>query len=185
MMMTYQIGISQEQSIFVDKSTSGGFGSVQYLSSKINGSHQDWIGIGGGINIEHFFFGIYGQSTIDDYPWRSVDMANQLTVAHGGFWVGYNFREDDVIHLYSTVRFGGGRATLYNPTSNEQLESIEDGITHLQPELGIEINVASFLRLGASISYSFYDSLAKIPGYTNDSLSGYRPMLVMRIGRFE
>ena len=112
-------------------------------------------------------------------------MNNNLTVAHGGAWVGYTYRTQDILHLYSSIRFGAGKAILHHPAADQEIGSIDDHITHIQPEIGIEMNLTNFLRIGGSLSYSFYDSLGKIPDYTNESLSGFRTMIGLRIGRFE
>lgn len=179
-----QISYAQKQTNIKGSPIDGGFGAIHYHQTNINGQHNDWIGIGGGIIIEQFFFGLYGSSTIKESPLKESNISNIISIDHGGFWVGYIMKSKSKLNLFSTVRLGAGQAILYNPSSNSTLDSIEDNITHIQPEIGIELNLFEFLRFNVSMSYSIYHNLTEIPDYTNRDLSGFSPLVSLRIGKF-
>ena len=119
---------------------------------------------GGGLALlldQTFFVGLYGLGTVKsleqsvaEYP--EVDMA----FGHGGLWLGYIHQSQRLLHAGLSLKMGGGGAVLASRERNEFIfeeenKIDEDGFFVLTPQAEIELNVAPWMKINASVGYRY------------------------------
>ena len=173
---------AQHETLFNRARVVGAFGApiVEFgLNDQINTS----VGGGGGIVIDNFFLGGYGLGSIDFEALIENDDIEQLEIGHGGFWLGYAYRPDKLIHLYSSARIGWGAVNVQLNDNNVRFSDL-DKIFVVTPEIGVELNITGWFRLGATAGYRWVDGTNESLGYTDDDFSGGIGTLHFRFGWF-
>jgi opacity protein-like surface antigen len=173
---------AQHETLFNRARVVGAFGApiVEFgLNDQINTS----VGGGGGIVIDNFFLGGYGLGSIDFEALIENDDIEQLEIGHGGFWLGYAFRPDKLVHLYSSARIGWGAVNVQLNDNNVRFSDL-DKIFVVTPEIGVELNITGWFRLGATAGYRWVDGTNESLGYTDDDFSGGIGTLHFRFGWF-
>lgn len=173
---------AQHETLFNRARVVGAFGApiVEFgLNDQINTS----VGGGGGIVIDNFFLGGYGLGSIDFEALFDNDDIEQLEIGHGGFWLGYAYRPDKLIHLYSSARIGWGAVNVQLNDNNVRFSDL-DKIFVVTPEIGVELNITGWFRLGATAGYRWVDGTNESLGYTDDDFSGGIGTLHFRFGWF-
>jgi len=173
-------GTAQE-TLFGNIDHIGGFGGPLIEISSINGETVADVGGGGALILDNFFFGGYGMGT--DAPNINLDGQNlDIEFGHGGLWFGFVTPPQKLIHVYSSFRLGWGGTNL-NDGTGDKLYS--DNVMVMTPELGVEINLTSWFRLGFTGGYRFVDGVNELPGGLNDdSFSSPFGALTFRFGGF-
>ena len=173
---------AQHETLFNRARVVGAFGAplVEFgLSDKINTS----VGGGGGIVIDNFFIGGYGLGSIDFQALIDNDNIDELEIGHGGFWLGYAFRPDKLVHIYSSARVGWGALNIKFDDNSQNFSDL-DKVFVFTPELGVELNITGWFRLGATAGYRFVQGANENLGYTDDDFSGGIGTLHFRFGWF-
>jgi hypothetical protein len=100
-------------------------------------------------------------------------------MGHGGVWVGFNYPQNKAIHLFTSVKAGWGGLDV-------QFEDFdyEDAFFAVTPEAGMELNVFSWLRIGASVGYRFMNGLDNSSRFNTGDLETMTGSLTFRFGSF-
>lgn len=184
------INAQNDQTLFSDVDRIGAFGGPIFDYSDLNGDVETTGGGGGALVLDDFFLGGYGigtyelsKSFTDD---MNVKFREDVKFKHGGFWVGYVPVQHKVLHPYTSVRIGWGKARYNkrNIVTDKDVDSIKDNIFVLTPEAGFEINVFSFFRIAATAQYRLVSGLDKLDNFSDSNLSGFGGSLTLRFGGF-
>ena len=171
----------KEETLFSDINHIGGFGGPMIEISSINGETVADVGGGGALILDNFFFGGYGLGT--DAPNIQIGLETlDIDFGHGGLWFGYVTPQNKLIHLYSSFKLGWGEANLKDGDGDKLFS---DNVLVLTPELGIELNITHWFKLGFTGGYRFVDGVNNLPaGLNNDSFSSPFGALTFRFGGF-
>ena len=171
----------QEETLFSRGSSVGGFMGIITEVGSIDGETRTSIGGGVGLVIDNMFLGAYGIGSADYERWLQGD-DSYIDIAHGGLWLGYNYKTYKLYHLYSSVKLGWGAVGI--DTDREIFRNNDiDGIFVVTPEVGIELNVAKWFRLAGTLGYRIVDGVES-DGFTNSDFSGVNLGITMRFGWF-
>lgn len=133
-----------------------GFGGTMIDFSSIKGELAVSNGGGGAVLLNNtFFFGGYGsglsnrlQLDIDGH-----DNAN-LHFGHGGFWLGYIRKPEEMIHFSGSMKVGWGNVDLKNGSlgvGNNRL--VNDNVFVMIPQGEVEVNITKWFKANAAIGY--------------------------------
>ncbi|MEZ4935162.1 MAG: hypothetical protein R2788_23890 [Saprospiraceae bacterium] len=136
--------------------------------------------VGGGLAFVagDFFIGGYGLGMVEE-NWLDNDF-EKLDMGQGGFWLGYTTPQNKAVHLFSSVKAGWGAVNI----ELEDEFDYEDAFFAVTPEAGLELNVFSWFRVGATVGYRFMNGLDESPNFDKDKLQGMTGALTFRIGGF-
>ncbi len=169
----------QNETLLSGNNTYGGFGGPILEFSSINGTTVADIGGGGALVINDFFFGGYGTGS-DAASLIFEEQRYDIDFGHGGFWMGYAHNEYKLFHLYSSLRLGWGEAEF---KQNDQT-FYDDNFFTLNPELGIEVNVTDWFKLGFNGGYRYISGINTLPTLDADDFSGLIGSITFRFGAF-
>jgi len=174
-------GQNKQETLFGGVNHIGGFGGLTIEISKINGQMVADVGGGGGLILDNFFFGGYGQGTdAASIPMGIGEL--DINFGHGGLWFGFIAPSHKVVHVYSSFKLGWGEASLQEKDGDE-VES--DNVLVLTPEIGVELNITSWFRLAFTGGYRFVDGVNNLSlGLNDDSFSSPFGALTFRFGGF-
>lgn len=174
-------GQNKQETLFGNVNHIGGFGGPIIEVSSINGETVADVGGGGALILDNFFFGGYGLGT--DAPSVQIGLETyDVDFGHGGLWFGFVAPTHKVIHAYSSFKLGWGEAGLKEKDGDE-LES--DNVLVLTPEIGVELNITRWFRLGFTGGYRFVDGANNLPaGLNDDTFSSAFGALTFRFGGF-
>jgi len=167
------------QTLFSDENSYGGFGGPIIEFSNINGTVVGDLGWGGAFSVNNFFLGGYKLGN-DGAQTMIADERYDIHFGHGGFWMGYAFSESKLIHVYSSLRVGWGDAEL---KQNDD-KFFDDNLLALSPELGLELNVTNWLRVGFTAGYRAVSGIDDLPNLSNDNFTSMYGALTFRFGGF-
>ncbi len=136
------------------------------------------VGGGFGFIAGDFFIGGYGLGMVED-NWLDNEF-DRLDMGHGGFWLGYSTPQHKAAHLFTSVKAGWGAVNI----ELEDEFDYEDAFFAVTPEAGLEINVFSWFRIGATVGYRFMNGLDESPNFDKDKFDGMTGALTFRIGGF-
>jgi len=165
---------------------SGGFGGPFFGYSQIE-NHTGFGGGGGGaVIINDFFFGGFGQG--DTYGQHKVAGLNyDLSLGQGGFWLGYVWPSKRLVHGFGSFKLGFGEAQLdRNQLEGEPVggSDYEDKVLSMTPELGVEINIAHWVRLAVTGGYRWVNGIDKLPYYIDSDFRSPVLGMTLRFGNF-
>lgn len=172
---------AQHETLFNRARVVGGFGGpiVEFgLTNDIGTA----VGGGGGIVIDNFFLGGYGMGTVD-FEKLIDDELTQVELGHGGFWLGGTFRPYKVLHIYGSARIGWGAVKIPVDEPGVRFEDL-DKVFVVTPELGLELNVTKWFRIGATAGYRWLQGANEDRGYKNSDFDGAIAALTFRFGWF-
>jgi hypothetical protein len=90
----------------------GGFGGPFFLYSTVGERHGGGAGGGGGFVIDNFFIGVFGQGeTFGKISYTDEDY--YLSLGYGGLWLGYTVPSHKLVHVFGSMKIGGGGVILY------------------------------------------------------------------------
>lgn len=167
------------QTLFSEENSYGGFGGPIIEFSKINGTTVGDVGGGGGFVVNGFFLGGYGLGN----DGAQVVVENEtldIHFKHGGFWLGYAFKQNKLVHPYTSFRIGWGETEL---KQNDE-KFYEDNLLALAPEIGLELNITNWFKIVAAAGYRSISGIDNLPVLTNEEFSGMYGALTFRFGGF-
>ena len=156
----------QEETLFRNARLRGGFGGPIFSYSQANGQTAYGSGGGGGLVFDRLFVGLFGMGEFFDAP--KVGQ-KQLALGYGGLWMGYVVPSHKLLHLYTSVKIGGGAI---GTTSNfdHDWDDWEDAALVVVPEAGLELNMARWFRVSGTVGYRF------VNGFDGTSLVGKKDL---------
>lgn len=151
--MTSSLNAQDETQFLINGPTevSGFGGPMVELSWVKDRPIYSFGGGGGALFNKRFFLGGYGQGNLvldDLFTYNSEPV--KLEMGHGGLWLGYWYKPENVAHLGVSSRFGWGGIGLLDQANNLLLS---DDVFHIQPQIHGEINVLPFMKLSAAAGY--------------------------------
>lgn len=123
-----------------------GFGGPTMSYTTLNGEFAVLTGGGGGVAINNLFIGGYGEGLS-----TSMSTNNNVQIrefGHGGFWVGYEFMREKMIHPVVSTRAGWGRVRGYD--NNDYFNK---SIFVVTPTVSAEINFTRFFKVNIGAEY--------------------------------
>lgn len=170
---------AQQETLFDDLNIIGAFGGPLVEIGNIVGETTGMVGGGGALILNNAFIGGYGLGT--NAPDYSVDSTNyNIRFRHGGFWLGYTYKSHKLLHLYSSARIGWGKVRLRQDDDTV----FSDRVFVLTPELGVELNLTRFFRLGITGGYRWVSGVNRISGAGGEDFSSPIGALTFRFGGF-
>ncbi len=175
---------AQHQTLLGRSPLNGAFGAPMYeygIEDGILGA----VGGGGGLVFRNFFVGAYGVGSSDafDELINNGDI-NNMSLAHGGIWLGYTPGSYNVFHPYFSARGGWGVIDIDFDDPNQVFNDL-DQVFVLTPEAGIELNVTRWFRINGTVGYRVITGVndANPPSVT-DNLQGLVGGVTLRFGWF-
>ncbi|NUO01313.1 MAG: hypothetical protein HUU01_11925 [Saprospiraceae bacterium] len=170
---------AQQETLFDDLDIVGAFGGPIVEIGNIVGETTGMVGGGGAIILNSAFIGGYGLGTSS--PDYAVDGNNyNIRFRHGGFWLGYTYKSNKVIHLYTSARIGWGKIRLRDDDDTV----FSDRVFALTPEVGVELNLTRWFRLGLTGGYRWVNGVNRIPGADSGDFSTPVGVLTFSFGGF-
>ena len=176
--------------------THGGFGAPVIKYTQIKGEPGLLVGGRGGWIINHTFviggggYGLVNDIEANNYlffdPWGSKPYLN---FGYGGLELEYIVQSNNLIHfsIYTLIGAGGisYRNSLWDHNEDgwENWESPSDAFFVFEPEVNAELNVISFFRIDAGVSYRFISGL-NFDDLKNSDLAGPSAVLTFKFGKF-
>ncbi len=177
----------KEQTLFSKSKLRGGWGGVDFSTSKI-GEHTGY-GAGGslGLVFNNLSVGLYGTGDVYD-GFRRENKNYAFTLGHGGLVLGYAYPTKKALHLMGSVKVGAGAVGLARRYNDWDLEldenDINDAIFVVTPEVGVELNLTHWMRVSATAGYRFVDGFEGIPELGKKDLNAPMFGLNFRFGWF-
>ncbi len=161
-----------------------GMGGPFMQFTGVAGEFGHMMGGGGAVIINDFFLGGYGlglTNSIPDYVNQNTN--NNLSIGHGGFWLGYSLFSEKPIHLSVSSMIGWGEFGIME--NGEDYPFIRDNIFVLSPTVEVELNLTRYFRIGVGASYNLYTMVDEyMHGYQSSDLSAPGGFLSLKFGRF-
>lgn len=173
------LGVAQTETLFDGNIDYGGFGGPMIEFSNINGQLVGDVGGGGGLVINSFFVGGYGLGN-DGASVTIEEELYDIDFGHGGFWLGAALPQHKLFHAYASFRVGWGEVELEQNGD----KMYDDNLLALAPELGIELNVTDWFKLGFSGGYRMVSGLDNLPVLDDSDFTGAYGALTFRFGGF-
>ena len=174
-------GFSQAETLFNRARVVGAFGGPFVEFSQFKGDYLTSSGGGGGLIIDDFFIGGYGIGSVSINDIVTADDQIKMEIGHGGFWLGYTYKSHKLVHLYASTKLGWGGIDL---RIDDEGYRAKDNIFVVSPELGIELNIFRWFKLGGTVGYRAVTGIDNITGQTNADFSGMTGGLTFRFGGF-
>ncbi|MCX6151765.1 MAG: hypothetical protein NTX22_14675 [Ignavibacteriales bacterium] len=153
-----------------------------YIGWVVN--HQYVLGAGG--------FGLTNKIKVSEVAQNTYNRGPQLYMnfAYGGGYLEYVWRPNDLVHLSASALIGGGELKYVEKVHRDDWEFdreddmvASDAFFVVEPTINAEMNVTSFFRIDAGVSYRMITGLNLI-GIKNSDLSGVSANLSFKFGRF-
>jgi len=135
-----------------DPENISGFGGVLFSFMPIDGELSTLTGGGGAVIFDNtFFIGGYGLGLTGNHEFEQEGLDYTTSFGHGGFWLGYNIKPDNLIHMGVETRLGWGNITTKSIATNEKVG--DDQVFVFNPQVYGEANIAYWFKVNASIGY--------------------------------
>jgi hypothetical protein len=196
LILSFQLFAQEETLVGNGEVTHGGFGGPVIKYTQIKGEPAILVGGRGGWIINHtFIIGGGGYGLAND-----IRANNPLIVApgitkpylnfgYGGLELEYIIESDKLLHfsVYSLIGAGSVsyRAGLFNhnETDWDHSGSPNDAFFVFEPAANVELNIISFLRINAGVSYRFVSGV-NFDDLENSDLAGLSANLTLKFGAF-
>ncbi len=165
----------------------GGFGGPIVRVTQVAGETAVIAGGGGAFLINRRFAiggSGFGGTTAADVIIGGTPQRGEMDFAYGGLTLEVITRPSKLVHATYGVLIGGGTVSVWpdnlrprNPTE------VGDPFGALEPQLGIELNLSRFARVGLNGGYRFTFG-SEIEGLVNKDLNGASGTLLVRFGAF-
>ena len=141
-----------------------GFGGPSYEISSINGKLAFSDGGGGAVLLnQKYFVGGYRTSLNGSLSvWdKDADDNVDLQFGHGGLWLGYINKHEEMVHLGASLKMGVGKISTHYRNHHDDISN--DFVFVMNPHAECEINVTSWFKMNLSLGYRF------VSGVNDDS----------------
>lgn len=175
-------GQQETETLFKNSRIRGGFGGPIFSWSQTNNKIGYGAGGGGGVVFDRFFVGLFGMGETFERPQPGQD---QLTLGYGGLWLGYTTPSHKLLHLYTSVKIGGGGVVITDFEDSWEFEDDwADAALVIVPEAGLELNIARWFRLGGTVGYRFVNGFKGWNDYGRKDLNAPVYALTFKFGWF-
>ncbi|MEM9681446.1 MAG: hypothetical protein AAF901_14070, partial [Bacteroidota bacterium] len=129
-----------------------GFGGVIFSFMPIDGDLSTLSGGGGAVLFDNaFFIGGYGLGLTGNHDVTVGGEDFTSSFGHGGFWLGYNIKPDNLIHMGIETRLGWGEVSTKSIATNETVNN--DDVFIFNPQVFGEANIAYWFKVNAAVGY--------------------------------
>jgi hypothetical protein len=192
---------AQEETLLSGEIHHGGFGGPVVKMTRINGEDALLVGGRGGWIINHaFVIGAGGYGLVSDVRPKTPGFLNEdlLMLGYGGLELEFIAASDKLVHLSFPVLIGAGAVGYrYGHFGNDMnldfnFDRKFDTFFVIEPGANVELNVVSFFRITAGVSYRYVtgvsaptDPLGVLrPLTSNNELRGVSWNLGLKFGSF-
>lgn len=106
----------------------------------------------------------------------------RMQFKHGGFWLGYHFNPNKVIHLTAASKIGWGDLS-FTQISGVNYNNQRNNMFVVEPEFGVELNVARFMKIATTASYRIVSGTTT-ENYDGSNLNGGAVNVTFKFGWF-
>ncbi len=172
----------EQETLFRNARLSGGFGGPMFSWSNTNNQVGYGSGGGGGLVFNRFFLGLFGMGETLDNPTSGKD---QLVIGYGGLWMGYTIPSHKLVHAYASLKLGGGNVAITDFRDDWDIEdSWYDATFVAVPEVGLELNIARWMRLSGTVGYRWVQGFDGWQSYDKNAMNAPVYGLTLRFGKF-
>ena len=180
----------QTQTLLSSGVRHGGFGSLIYGATSINGNVAMLRGTRGAwilnLSPQHaIHLGLAGYRTqpeIAAVSWPHSDVEHpDIRTNYGGFELEYVNQSFRLLHFGTQLLIGSGTVRYEN--RNIDLEKTRDNYFVAQPGVNLFLNLTSWFRISGGVYYR-YASNVDLDGTSSTDLSGLTGIMGLRFGRF-
>jgi len=167
------------------RTSHGGYGAPEVKLTSIASTAGLLVGGQGGWVLNHVFvlggagYGLATDVASPDVLQTAGSPRAFLSYAYGGPRLTFIPGARRPVHLVAAVLVGGGHVS----SKAEGLRTAGDSFFVVEPELGVEVNVARHLRVALGGSYRIAGATS-IEGLGTGALSGPSALLAVKIGEF-
>lgn len=173
-----------------------GYGGIDLKLTDLKGTRGLLTGAYGGLVVNRNYllaiagYGLVTENEFDGFiPGDSVSRNLNLYGGYGGVIFGATILSKEMVHLSIPVLFGAGAAEVsdrdyFSGLPGDSDFTIENSVFFvIEPQAQLEINMTSFFRIAAGVSYRYVTG-SDLVNVTDDDLSGIAATLSFRFGRF-
>jgi hypothetical protein len=167
----------------------GGFGGPVIKFTQIKGEPGVLVGGRGGWIINHSFviggggYGLVNKINANNY---FLGLKPYLNFGYGGVELEYIMHSDKLLHFTVCTLIGGGavsyRENLWDD-SWDDWNFPNDAFFVFEPAANVELNIISFFRINAGVSYRFISG-ADFDDLKDKDLAGVSAVLTLKFGKF-
>jgi hypothetical protein len=196
LILSFQLFAQEETLLGSGEVTHGGFGGPVIKYTQIKGEPSVLVGGRGGWIINHnFIIGGGGYGLANDIKANNPLIIlpgitkPYLNFGYGGLELEYIIESDKLLHfsVYSLIGAGSVsyRSGLFNDNESgwDHAGSPNDAFFVFEPAANVELNVISFLRVNAGVSYRFISGV-NFDDLKNSDLAGLSANLTLKFGAF-
>ncbi len=185
-----QILAQQAETLFDNQISHGGFGSLVFGLTSVNGqatylqgTRGAWILRFDGGNSVQLGYGHYRiESDFDALHWNQPDVEiPELKTDYSGFEIEYLNKSHQLIHFGGQLLIGSGIVRYSD--GGLDLNRTSDNYFVMQPGANIHLNVTNWFRLNGGIFYRHAVNV-NLEGTSDTDLSGVATFLGLRFGKF-
>jgi hypothetical protein len=187
-LMITSSAFAQMETVFSGRLENGGYGGAIVKIGDIDGEAAVWLGGKGGWIINHSFViggGGYGLVTENKEVHYLNGEHQKLVIGYGGLILEYINNPINIVHITGGVLIGGGGAghAYRNDYYDEWNSNSTDAFFAMEPNLGLELNIATYVRAELGVSY-LYTSGIELYDADDEDVSGPAGYLVLKFGAF-
>ncbi len=182
------IALAQNEQTLIDADIdNGGYGGPILALTNVTGHVGFLTGGGGAWVIDHtVLIGAAGYGLVSEIETDRVGEEGApmlLNLGYGGLYLGYIHRSPDLVHVLGGVLVGGGgvgyRERYYEEITNRN----SDAFVVIAPEIGLEVNIATWCRAALTGGYRFVTGVTESDiGLSNSDVAGYTCSLMLKFG---
>lgn len=166
----------------------GGFGGPVVKFAQVKGEFGFLVGGRGGWLINHsFVLGGGGYGLVNNIK---TDVAvngetRRIQYGYGGVYLAYFFDPYKIVHVNIGTLIGGGATNISDGDYLDGDGTLDnsDPFFALEPEVSLELNITSFFRVGAGLSYLYISGVDKYALKDSD-FSGPSAFIDFKFGKF-
>ena len=170
--------------------TNGGFGGPVVKYTQVNGEPAVLVGGRGGWIINHtFVIGGGGYGLVNDINANNIvfGVKPYINFGYGGLELEYIIHSDELTHFSVYSLIGGGGVTyrnkLWDNWEDWENQVGSDAFFIFEPAANVEVNIISFFRINAGVSYRFISGL-NFDDLKNSDFAGPSAILTFKFGKF-
>ncbi|GJQ61925.1 MAG: hypothetical protein SCALA702_09780 [Melioribacteraceae bacterium] len=166
----------------------GGFGGPVVKFAQVKGEFGLLVGGRGGWLINHSFVlggGGYGLTNNIKTDININGSTRRVQYGYGGVYLAHFFDPYKIVHVNIGLLIGAGATNISDGDyfDNEGTFDNSDSFFALEPEVSLDLNVTSFFRVGAGISYLYVSGVDRY-GLEDSDFSGPSLFLDFKFGKF-
>jgi hypothetical protein len=179
----------QPRTLLASPVVSGGYGAPMVSYTRFAGSDAVLVGGRGGWVINHRLViggGGYGVANRVEPPAGATSYGadHQINFGYGGVWLEYLIAPMEVVHGSIGTLIGGGGINYHRYRgSGMRGDSESDEVFVLDPAVGVEVNVTTFLRFAVQAGYRIVRGVTLV-ALDNSDASGFTAGAVLKFGKF-